>query len=158
MVKSKSSAPLDEGLNPGPVVELDFWTAKYTNLKCLFDQLSDKRVQKVSQILELSHSTYYPAFRSIFAEVETGRQDEWLRNQHLSFIPIRHHTHTASSGRGKRYQLVPEAFPRLRRPIVIRERHGRSDQDVPPDGAHHSAVIHALQVLPHACASVGAVS
>ena len=69
IIKSNSGAPLDEGLNPGPIVEIDFWAAKYANLKSIHQQLTDEKIQKISQVLQASKSTYYPAFKMIFDEV-----------------------------------------------------------------------------------------
>ncbi len=72
IIKSDSAAPLEEGLNPGPIVEIDFWTAKYANLKSIHQQLTDEKIQKISKVLQASKSTYYPAFKAIFDEVHNG--------------------------------------------------------------------------------------
>jgi dynein heavy chain len=69
VIKSSSAAPLEEGLHPGPMVEIDFWAAKTANLKNIHLQLTDEKIQKVSKILQGSKSTYYPAFKNIFDEV-----------------------------------------------------------------------------------------
>lgn len=69
VIKSNSAAPLEEGLNPGPMVEIDFWAAKAANLKSIHQQLTDVKIQKISKVLEGSKSTYYPAFKNIFDEV-----------------------------------------------------------------------------------------
>ncbi|KAI8900476.1 dynein heavy chain and region D6 of dynein motor-domain-containing protein [Globomyces pollinis-pini] len=69
VIKSNSAAPLEEGLNPGPMVEIDFWTAKAANLKSIHQQLTDPKIQKISDVLKSSKSTYYPAFKMIFDEV-----------------------------------------------------------------------------------------
>ncbi|TPX70381.1 hypothetical protein SpCBS45565_g01824 [Spizellomyces sp. 'palustris'] len=69
VIKSSSAAPLEEGLNPGPMVEIDFWAAKAANLKSIHQQLTDEKIQKISKLLEVSKSTYYPAFKMIFDEV-----------------------------------------------------------------------------------------
>ena len=39
VLKKDSSQPILEGLNPGPLVELEFWKAKTTNLESIFDQV-----------------------------------------------------------------------------------------------------------------------
>ncbi|KAJ3023806.1 hypothetical protein HKX48_000940 [Thoreauomyces humboldtii] len=69
VIKSSSAAPLEEGLNPGPMVEIEFWAAKAANLRSVHLQLTDEKIQKISRLLESSKSTYYPAFRMIFDEV-----------------------------------------------------------------------------------------
>ncbi|KAJ1568524.1 hypothetical protein HK096_006203 [Nowakowskiella sp. JEL0078] len=69
VIKSNSAAPLDEGLNPGPLVEIEFWAAKAANLQSIYQQLTDEKIQKIAKVLQASKSTYYPAFRMIFDEV-----------------------------------------------------------------------------------------
>lgn len=72
VIKSSSAAPLEQGLNPGPMVEIDFWAAKAANLKSIHAQLTDVKIQKISEVLQKSKSTYYPAFQMIFDEVVFG--------------------------------------------------------------------------------------
>ena len=48
VIKSNSAAPLEEGLNPGPMIEIDFWAAKAANLSSIYQQLSDEKIQKIS--------------------------------------------------------------------------------------------------------------
>ncbi|TPX33478.1 hypothetical protein SmJEL517_g03633 [Synchytrium microbalum] len=69
VIKSSSAGPLDAGLTPGPVVEIDFWAAKAANLANIHSQLTDEKIQKIGRILEASKSTYHPAFKTIFEEV-----------------------------------------------------------------------------------------
>ena len=70
VIKSNSAAPLIEGLNPGPMVEIEFWAAKAANLKNIHQQLTEEKIQKIAKVLQASKSTYYPAFKNIFDEVE----------------------------------------------------------------------------------------
>lgn len=39
VLKRSSAQPLLEGLNPNPLVELDFWKARVVNLESIFDQV-----------------------------------------------------------------------------------------------------------------------
>ena len=39
VLKKDSAQPLLEGLNPGPMVEIEFWKAKAQNLECIYDQV-----------------------------------------------------------------------------------------------------------------------
>jgi dynein heavy chain, axonemal len=39
VLKKDSSQPLIEGLNPGPMVEIEFWKAKCLNLENIVDQV-----------------------------------------------------------------------------------------------------------------------
>ena len=43
VLKRKSAQPLLEGLNPEPMVEIDFWESRARNLECIFDQVDDSR-------------------------------------------------------------------------------------------------------------------
>lgn len=43
VLKKDSSQPLLEGLNPGPLVEIEFWKAKCTNLENIYEQVFYKR-------------------------------------------------------------------------------------------------------------------
>lgn len=65
VLKKNSAQPLLEGKNPGPMVEIDFWEARRADLESVVDQLSEPKVVKMSQLLEKSLSSYYPAYRSM---------------------------------------------------------------------------------------------
>ena len=65
VLKKNSAQPLLEGKNPGPIVEIEFWDARRADLESVVDQLSEKKVLKMSQLLEKSLSSYYPAYRSM---------------------------------------------------------------------------------------------
>lgn len=73
VIRSDSSSLLKDGSNPGPMAEIDFWNAKYANLKSIYEQLTDPKIQKVSQILQAVKSSYFPAFQSVFKEVQLGK-------------------------------------------------------------------------------------
>lgn len=87
VIKSDSAAPLEEGLNPGPMVEIDFWQAKSANLSSIYHQLGDEKIQKIARILESSQSTYYPAFKSIFDQVVAAHEE--ADNINLYLKPLR---------------------------------------------------------------------
>lgn len=55
-----------QGVYPGPLAELDFWSERAGNLNAIHEQLSNERIQKVVKILELANSTYYQAFQRLF--------------------------------------------------------------------------------------------
>jgi hypothetical protein len=48
VLKKDSSQPLLEGLNPGPLVEIEFWKAKTANLENIYDQVR-KRLRWVEK-------------------------------------------------------------------------------------------------------------
>ena len=79
-VLSKGSQDdLLNGLDPGPMTELNFWNAKYVvsksehwsqdvcrriNLESLFEQMSSPTSIQIASILNVMDSAYYPCFRS----------------------------------------------------------------------------------------------
>ena len=69
VLKKNSAQPLLEGKNPGPLVEIEFWNARCADLESVVDQLSVKKVTKMSQLLEKSLSSYYPAYKSMMEAI-----------------------------------------------------------------------------------------
>ena len=60
------------GLNPEPMVEIDFWESRARNLECIFDQLRSPKVRKMAEILERTESSYFNAFKILFQDVVNG--------------------------------------------------------------------------------------
>jgi dynein heavy chain, axonemal len=40
VLKKDSSQPILDGLNPGPLVEVEFWKTKTANLESIYDQVN----------------------------------------------------------------------------------------------------------------------
>ena len=72
---------------PGPGAELDFWEAKAANLQCIHDQLYDEKMRKIGRVLDISRSSYYPAFQAIYAEVDTALTEAY--DIHKCIAPLR---------------------------------------------------------------------
>ncbi|CAF0714705.1 unnamed protein product [Brachionus calyciflorus] len=83
VLKKDSSQPLLEGLNPGPLVEIEFWKAKTVNLENIFDQLKDPKTKKMAQLLEKTQSSYFPAFKELFKETLTALEESQDIDAHL---------------------------------------------------------------------------
>jgi dynein heavy chain len=62
-------------LNPGPGEELQFWISKAENLNSIHEQLNSTKIRKVLNVLEMSKSTYYPAFDRLCREVYHARAE-----------------------------------------------------------------------------------
>eukprot|EP01135_Chromosphaera_perkinsii_P002940 Nk52_evm51s230 gene=Nk52_evmTU51s230 len=89
VIKSNSAQPLLEGLEPGPLVECDFWAAKCANLTCIYEQLKDKKIRKIAAILSRTKSSYFPAFKRIFQEVVASLNEARDINMYLqAFKPF----------------------------------------------------------------------
>ena len=84
VLKKNSAQPLLEGKNPGPIVEIDFWIARCADLESVVDQLSEKKVLKMSQLLEKSLSSYYPAYRSMLDAIYNALEE--ARDIRYSFL------------------------------------------------------------------------
>ncbi|XP_047143157.1 dynein beta chain, ciliary isoform X1 [Hydra vulgaris] len=87
VLKKSSAQPLIEGLNPGPLVELNFWKSRSINLENIFLQLQEVRVKKMAKLLQLSNSSYYSAFKKLFKSVVLALDEAYDINMHLK--PLR---------------------------------------------------------------------
>ncbi|CAH8868903.1 unnamed protein product [Trichobilharzia szidati] len=81
-----SSQPLLNGLHPTPLVELDFWKAKVTNLENIYSQLSTQKVKQMAQILEQANSSYFIPFKEMFKSVVTALREAQDIDMHLSIM------------------------------------------------------------------------
>jgi dynein heavy chain len=66
---------LKGGGHPGPMAEVDFWLNKAKNLNSIHEQLSSDKVRKVIKVLEVTKSTYFPAFNRLCKEVAQARME-----------------------------------------------------------------------------------
>lgn len=89
VLKRSSAQPLLEGLNPNPLVELDFWKARVVNLESIFDQLRHVKVQKMAELLRRTDSSYYLAFVKMYKEAVLALDEARDINMHLK--PVRRH-------------------------------------------------------------------
>ncbi|KOC63714.1 Dynein beta chain, ciliary [Habropoda laboriosa] len=69
VVIQESGDAFDNGQNPTPDVELEFWSTRLANLRYIYDQLQEDRVKKMASILEKTDSAYLPCFRTLFDNV-----------------------------------------------------------------------------------------
>jgi len=83
VLKTDPEAALKDGQHPGPLVEVDFWTAKAQNLNSIYEQLSGPKIRKVVKVLEVTKSTYFPSFKRLCKEVSTARVEA---NNNVNFL------------------------------------------------------------------------
>ena len=83
VLKSDPEAALKDGANPGPLVEIEFWNSRANDLNSIIEQLSSERIKKVIKILELSKSTYSPAFNRLCKEIVIARLEA---NDNVKFL------------------------------------------------------------------------
>ncbi|KAI8812367.1 dynein heavy chain and region D6 of dynein motor-domain-containing protein [Cladochytrium replicatum] len=115
VIKSNSAEALKEDLNPGPMVEIDFWAAKAANLKSIYEQLTEDRIQKIAKVLQFSKSTYYPAFRMIFEEVVHALDEASNINTFLK--PLRPYVERLSQTSD--FSELTQIFPGMMHSIVL---------------------------------------
>jgi dynein heavy chain len=89
VLKQDSSKSLDAGNNPTPYIELAFWEERVQDLQCIYDQLNEEKVRKIANILEQTHSTYWPCFKSMFRNVVAGLAESQDILVHLK--PLKKH-------------------------------------------------------------------
>ena len=73
VLKTDPEAALKEGSHPGPLTELEFWEDKAANLNAIHEQLSGEKIRKVVKVLEMTKSSYFPAFQRLCEEVAHAR-------------------------------------------------------------------------------------
>ncbi|XP_072167681.1 dynein beta chain, ciliary [Diadema setosum] len=105
VLKRDSAQPLLEGLNPGPMVEINFWKAKCENLDCIFQQLRDPKVRKMKELLERTQSSYLPSFNNIERDVEEALSEAQDINTYLK--PLIYHVDSMDEVE------FPDLMPRL---------------------------------------------
>ncbi|XP_070790567.1 dynein axonemal heavy chain 9 [Pituophis catenifer annectens] len=88
VLKRQSSELLLQGKDPHPKVELDFWKNRYEDLQCIYSQLKARRILTMLELLDKVQSTYFPAFKSIFSDVEAALIEAQDINMHLK--PLQH--------------------------------------------------------------------
>lgn len=102
VVAQESGSAFDNGQNPTPDVELDYWSARQGNLRYavpkmtqldltigyvfsyIFDQLREDRVKKMAIMLEKTDSAYYPCFRTLFGNTVSALAEAKEISLHLS--------------------------------------------------------------------------
>jgi dynein heavy chain len=54
---------------------MDFWNEKSDNLDLIHEQLNGDKVRRVMKVLEVTKSTYFPAFNRLCKEVAQARME-----------------------------------------------------------------------------------
>uniref|UniRef100_A0A8D0GHP9 Dynein heavy chain tail domain-containing protein n=1 Tax=Sphenodon punctatus TaxID=8508 RepID=A0A8D0GHP9_SPHPU len=83
VLKRESSEPLLQGKDPNPKVEIEFWKNRCEDLQCIYSQLKAREVRNMAELLERVQSSYSPAFKAIFRDVEAALSEAQDINLHL---------------------------------------------------------------------------
>ena len=69
VLSMESQKEIEEGKNPGPEVEIQFWQMRFANLQNLHDQLTSNLSKSMVNILKLTKSGYLVLFRLILYSI-----------------------------------------------------------------------------------------
>ncbi|KAL3288578.1 hypothetical protein HHI36_003017 [Cryptolaemus montrouzieri] len=69
VLKENSKSAFVDGAHPTPMEEINFWQKRRKNLQNIYDQLSDPRVKKLAEYLEVTSSSYLTTFKTLFRNV-----------------------------------------------------------------------------------------
>ncbi|KAL7754360.1 hypothetical protein RI367_000341 [Sorochytrium milnesiophthora] len=117
VLKSSSSAALDEeGVNPGPQVEIQFWQAKAANLRNIYEQLTGPRIGKVGKILEKWNSSYWSTFKAIVDDVVQALEE--ANDVSLYLQPLKPYVEKLSEG-GELHELQQVFTPMMHAIMLI---------------------------------------
>ncbi|XP_077291064.1 dynein heavy chain at 93AB [Arctopsyche grandis] len=86
VMQEDSSHAFNNGANPMPSTELDFWKSRLSNLTYIYDQLRSERVRCMAVILEMTDSAYFPCFRNLFRNVVAALTEARDIDMHLKGI------------------------------------------------------------------------
>ncbi|XP_035728185.1 dynein beta chain, ciliary-like [Vespa mandarinia] len=75
VVTHESSAAFENGQQPTPNAELEYWSVKLANLRYIYDQLQEDKVRKMATILEKTESAYFPCFRTLSENVVASLEE-----------------------------------------------------------------------------------
>ncbi|XP_027630723.1 dynein heavy chain 9, axonemal [Tupaia chinensis] len=93
VLKKESSQPLLE--NPTPKVELEFWKSRYEDLEYIYNQLRTIKVRGMAGLLDKLQSSYFPAFKAMFSDVEAALTE--AQDIHVHLVPLHCHLETLES-------------------------------------------------------------
>jgi dynein heavy chain len=77
------------GLFPGPLVEIEFWSARNTDLESIVDQLSEPKCVKMMKLLDGAQSSYKEPFKALLLKVKEALSE--ARDVHMHLKPLRVH-------------------------------------------------------------------
>jgi len=92
VLQQDSSQALQSGQHPTPFVELSFWEDRVEDLQCIYDQLSNEKLQKCGALLEEIESVYWPSFRTTYRNVVSSLAESQDILTHLK--PLRKYIET----------------------------------------------------------------
>ncbi|XP_064351341.1 dynein axonemal heavy chain 9 [Camelus dromedarius] len=105
VLKRESSQPLQQGENPTPEVELEFWKNRSEDLEYIYNQLRTIKVKGIAGLLDKLQSSYFPAFQAMFRDVVAALTE--AQDIHAHLVPLQRHLETLES------LEFPEVKPRL---------------------------------------------
>lgn len=84
-----SANAFNNGQNPTPNSEINFWNNRLKNLTYIYEQLRHERIKSMAIILEHTDSAYFPCFKTMFKNVVTALAES--RDITLYLSPLMKH-------------------------------------------------------------------
>ena len=110
-------------LHPGPLTELAFWTSKRSNLHSIQEQLSGEKIKKVMRVLELTKSTYFPAFSRLCKEVALACDEAEDNAKFLETLRATFEVLESKTQSGDAFAELPELFAPIMRRLLLVWKH-----------------------------------
>ena len=121
VLKTDPETALKEGNHPGPLAELEFWSDKAANLNAIHEQLRGARILKVVKVLELTKSSYFPAFKRLCEDVGKARVEA---NDNVRFLkPLDPYFQKLSFG--DEFPALTELFRPIMHSVLLVWKHSR---------------------------------
>jgi dynein heavy chain len=116
VLKQDPEKPLKDGVNPEPLVELNFWKNKSHNLNAIYSQLQYEGVKKVLKFLEQNKSTYTNPFSKLQREVDYAREDA---NDNVKFLTTLHTLFTNLTNESADFYELPNLFEPIFHTVLL---------------------------------------
>ena len=110
-------------LHPGPLIEIAFWTSKRSNLHSIQEQLSGEKIKKVMRVLELTKSTYFPAFSRLCKEVALACAEAEDNAQFLETLRTTFEDLESKTQSGEAFAELPELFAPIMQRVLLVWKH-----------------------------------
>ena len=119
VLKTDPETVLKDGKHPGPLAELEFWSNKAANLNAIHEQLQGAEIRKVVKVLDMTQSSYFPAFKRLCSEVGKSRIEA---NDNVLFLkPLDPYFQKLSFG--DEFQELPPLFRPIMHLILLVWKH-----------------------------------
>lgn len=158
VLKKDPEHVFQDGGHPGPMIGLDFWSQKASDLHSIQRQLSSDKITKVMKVLELTKSPYYAAFKLLCKEVDAAYAEA---TDNVSYLkPLREYFE-ALGAPDTDFKELPELFKPIMHILLMVWEHSKYYNNhislavlmrqICNDVIEQATLTAASNVLKHAC-------